>query len=58
MKSARRDRTEGTVDRVAGKVLEFFSRVTGRPVAGVKGKAARGRGAGRTARGRARRGAR
>jgi uncharacterized protein YjbJ (UPF0337 family) len=55
MKSARRDRAEGTLDRIAGRVLEAFSKLTGKQSAGVKGKAARGRGAGRTTRGRARR---
>jgi uncharacterized protein YjbJ (UPF0337 family) len=53
-KSARRNRAEGAVDRVAGRALELFSKVTGNRSAGAKGKAARGRGAGRSAKGRAR----
>ena len=58
MKSGRRDRAEGTLDRIAGKVMETFSRLTGRHGTGAKGKAARGRGAGRSARGRVKRRAR
>ena len=52
-KSARRDKAEGTLDRVAGRALEAFSKLTGKRSAGAKGKAARGRGAGRSTRGRA-----
>ena len=52
MKSARRDKTEGTIDRVAGRVLEAFGKLTGNRKASAKGKAARGRGAGRSAKGR------
>jgi uncharacterized protein YjbJ (UPF0337 family) len=55
MRSARRDKTAGGVDKIAGRVMEAFSRLTGRRAAGAKGKAARGRGAGRTASGRAKR---
>jgi uncharacterized protein YjbJ (UPF0337 family) len=51
-KTARRDKAEGTVDRMAGRVLEAFSKLTGNRSAGAKGKAARGRGAGRSTRGR------
>ena len=58
MRSGRRDRTEGTLDRVAGKVMEAFSKLTGRHGTGAKGKAARGRGASRSARGRLKRSAR
>jgi uncharacterized protein YjbJ (UPF0337 family) len=50
-KSARRDKAEGTLDRMAGRVLEMFSKVTGNRSVGAKGKAARGRGAGRSRRG-------
>jgi len=53
-KSARRNKTEGALDKVAGRALELFSKVTGNRSAGAKGKAARGRGAGRSAKGRAR----
>ena len=52
MKSARRDKTEGTIDRVAGRVLEAWGKLTGNKKSSAKGKAARGRGAGRTAKGR------
>jgi uncharacterized protein YjbJ (UPF0337 family) len=50
-KSSRRDKAEGTVDKIAGRALEAFSKLTGNRSAGAKGKAARGRGAGRTAKG-------
>ncbi len=50
-KSARRDKSEGALDRMAGRVLEMFSKVTGNRSAGAKGKAARARGAGRSRRG-------
>ena len=53
MKSGSRDRAEGFVDRVAGRVLELWSKLTGRRSAGAKGKAARARGKGRSAKGRA-----
>jgi uncharacterized protein YjbJ (UPF0337 family) len=52
-KSASRDKAEGTVDKVAGRVLEAFSKLTGNRKAGAKGKAARGRGAARKTKGRA-----
>lgn len=58
MKSARRDKAEGKVDRIAGRVLEAFGKLTGNRSAGAKGKAARGRGAGRSAKGRVKRGGR
>jgi uncharacterized protein YjbJ (UPF0337 family) len=51
-KTARRDKAAGAVDRMAGRVLEAFSKLTGNRSAGAKGKAARGRGAGRSKRGR------
>jgi uncharacterized protein YjbJ (UPF0337 family) len=50
-RSSRRDKTEGTIDRVAGRVLETFSKLTGKRSTQAKGKAARARGRGRTARG-------
>jgi uncharacterized protein YjbJ (UPF0337 family) len=53
MKSSSRDKTEGFVDRIAGRVMELFSKLTGRRSAGAKGKAARARGKGRSAKGRA-----
>jgi uncharacterized protein YjbJ (UPF0337 family) len=51
-KSAKRDKAEGALDKLAGRVLEAFSKLTGKRSAGAKGKAARGRGAGRSTRGR------
>ena len=53
MKSARRDKAEGTLDRIAGKVLEAVGKLTGNRKTQAKGKAARGRGAGRRTKGRA-----
>jgi len=55
MRSRRRDKTEGTIDKVAGRMLEAFGKLTGNRKAGAKGKAARGRGAGRSAKGRVKR---
>jgi len=55
MRSGRRDEAAGTLDRVAGRVLEAFGKLTGNRKAGAKGKAARGRGAGRSAKGRVKR---
>jgi uncharacterized protein YjbJ (UPF0337 family) len=53
MKSGSRDKGEGTVDKFAGRVLEAFSKLTGKRSAGAKGKAARARGSWRTSKGRA-----
>ena len=53
VKSGRRDKAEGAIDKVAGRVLEAFSKLTGNRSAGAKGKAARGRGAARSTKGRA-----
>ena len=52
MRSARQDRAAGRADTIAGRVLEWFSKLTGNRSAGAKGKAARARGAGRSAKGR------
>ena len=49
-KSVRRDRAEGALDKFAGRTLEAFSKLTGNRSGGAKGKAARGRGVGRSAR--------
>jgi uncharacterized protein YjbJ (UPF0337 family) len=57
-KSSRRDKAEGTLDRIAGRVLEMVSKVTGRKKHAAKGKAARARGRGRSAKGSAKRRAR
>ena len=51
-KSGRRDKAEGTLDKLAGRVLETFSKLTGRRSTRAKGKAARGRGAARSGKGR------
>jgi uncharacterized protein YjbJ (UPF0337 family) len=55
MKSARGDTAEGTVDEIAGRVLEAFCHSTGNRSAGAKSKVARGRGAGRSVKGRVKR---
>jgi uncharacterized protein YjbJ (UPF0337 family) len=55
MRSGRQDQAAGTLDRVAGRVLEAFGKLTGNRKAGAKGKAARGRGAGRSVKGRMKR---
>jgi uncharacterized protein YjbJ (UPF0337 family) len=55
MKSGSRDKAEGFVDRVAGRILELWSKLTGKRSSGAKGKAARARGKGRSAKGRAKR---
>jgi uncharacterized protein YjbJ (UPF0337 family) len=44
MKSSRRERAEGMLDRVAGRILEAIGRLTGRTSYRAKGKAARARG--------------
>ena len=54
-KSARRNKAEGTLDKIAGRVLEAFAKLTGKRSAGTKGKAARARGATRSTAGRLRR---
>ena len=51
-KSGRRDRAEGALDKMAGRVLEVFSKLTGRRSAAAMGKAARGRGHARSTKGR------
>jgi uncharacterized protein YjbJ (UPF0337 family) len=50
-RSARKDKASGTIDRVAGRVLEAIGKLTGRRSHQAKGKAARGRGRFRSARG-------
>jgi uncharacterized protein YjbJ (UPF0337 family) len=55
IRSGRQDKAAGGIDRVAGRVLEAFGKLTGDRKAGAKGKAARGRGAGRSAKGRMKR---
>ena len=58
MKSHRKDKAEGTVERMAGRAMEAWAKFTGRHGTGAKGKAARTRGAGKRARGRVKHGAR
>ena len=53
MKSKSRDKSEGTVDKVAGRVMEVFSKLTGKRSTGAKGMAARARGGFRSAKGSA-----
>lgn len=54
-RSSTRDKVEGGIDKAAGRVLEAFAKLTGKRSTGAKGKAARGRGAGRSAKGSAKR---
>ena len=46
------------MDTIAGRVMEAFGKLTGNRSAGGKGKAARGRGAGRRVKGGTKRGVR
>jgi uncharacterized protein YjbJ (UPF0337 family) len=55
MRSSRQDTTRGGIDKIAGRVLEAFGKLTGNRSASAKGKAARGRGAGRSTKGRLKR---
>jgi uncharacterized protein YjbJ (UPF0337 family) len=55
MRSARQDRIRGAIDEMAGRVMEAVGKLTGNRSAGAKGKAARGRGAGRSVKGRLKR---
>jgi uncharacterized protein YjbJ (UPF0337 family) len=57
MWSSRKDKTAGKADTLGGKLLELWAKLTGNRSAGAKGKAARGRGAMRSARGRGKAGA-
>jgi uncharacterized protein YjbJ (UPF0337 family) len=50
-KSRRRDKAEGTLDKLAGRVLEALSKLTGRRSTAAKGRAARGRGRARSGKG-------
>jgi uncharacterized protein YjbJ (UPF0337 family) len=51
-KSGRRDKAEGKADKLTGRVLEAFGKLTGKNTASRKGKAARAQGAGRRTKGR------
>jgi uncharacterized protein YjbJ (UPF0337 family) len=55
MRSARQDTIRGAIDRIAGRVLEAFGRLTGKRSTAITGKAARIRGAGRSTKGRLKR---
>ena len=55
MRSAREDTIRGGIDKIAGSVLDAFGRLTGNRSARAKGKAARVRGAGRSAKSRLKR---
>ena len=55
MRSAREDRVRGRIDKIAGQALEAFGRLTGRRSARVTARAARARGAARSAKGRLKR---
>jgi uncharacterized protein YjbJ (UPF0337 family) len=52
-KSAKRNKAEGAMDRVGGRIMELVGKVTGRRSQKAKGKAARLRGGTRTKRGQA-----
>jgi uncharacterized protein YjbJ (UPF0337 family) len=54
-KSARRNQSEGTLDRLAGRVMEMIGKLTGRKSTTAKGKAARARGSALGAKGRTKR---
>jgi uncharacterized protein YjbJ (UPF0337 family) len=52
VRSARQDTIRGGIDKIAGRMLEAYGKLTGNHSASAKGKAARTRGAGRIAKGR------
>jgi uncharacterized protein YjbJ (UPF0337 family) len=52
MRSARKDKAAGKADTIGGHILEFFGKLTGDRKSQAKGKAARGRGAFRTGKGK------
>jgi uncharacterized protein YjbJ (UPF0337 family) len=57
-KSARRDKSEGMLDKIGGRFMVLWGKVTGKRSTRAKGRAARGRGRGRSAKGRVKRAAR
>ncbi|MDX6657470.1 MAG: hypothetical protein QOH62_2263 [Solirubrobacteraceae bacterium] len=57
-KSAGRNKAEGGLDKMVGRMMEGFSKLTGNRSTSAKGKAARGRGAARSTKGRAKQRAR
>ena len=58
VRTSREDSIRGGIDKIAGRMMEAFGKLTGNKSAGAKGKAARTRGAGRRTMGRAKRGVR
>jgi uncharacterized protein YjbJ (UPF0337 family) len=58
MRSGRQDTIRGRIDKIAARLLEAFGKLTGNRSAGAKGKAARGRGSFRSAKGHLKRHAR
>jgi uncharacterized protein YjbJ (UPF0337 family) len=58
MRSSRRDTAAGKADSIGGRILEAIGKLTGNRSTGAKGKAARARGRGRSAKGRTKRWAR
>jgi uncharacterized protein YjbJ (UPF0337 family) len=54
-KSARRNKTEGGLDKVGGRIMEAFSKLTGNRKTGAKGKTARARGSARSTKGKVKR---
>jgi uncharacterized protein YjbJ (UPF0337 family) len=57
-KRARRNKAKGTLDKLVGRVFEEVGKLTGKRSKKAKGKAARGRGAARSTKGRVRQKAR
>jgi uncharacterized protein YjbJ (UPF0337 family) len=55
MRSARQDRIKGGIDKLAGHVLQLWGRLTGNRKTRATGRAARARGATRSAKGRLKR---
>ena len=53
MRSSERDHAEGTLDRIAGRVMEAWGGLTGRTKPKAKGKASRVRGNARRGKARA-----
>ena len=53
MRSRQKDEASGTVDKIAGRVLDAVGKLTGNRKTQAKGKAARGRGTARKTKGRA-----
>jgi uncharacterized protein YjbJ (UPF0337 family) len=55
VRSAREDRIRGRIDKILGRVLKAFGTLTGHRSTRLKGRAARARGAGRSAKARLKR---